>query len=133
MCTHMRECPRSAETADGTMTGRPKRRPPAHFSARTKSWWSKVVSEYLLQDHQVALLRLACENLDRAEAAREQIAKNGLVYTDRFGAPKPHPAVGIARDAAVTFSRLVRELNLDADDVPEAPRPPAIANRYQRT
>ena len=114
------------------MTGR-RKRPPAHFSARTKQWWSKVVRDYVLGDHHLALLQLACENLDRAEDAREEIAKEGMIFVDRFGAPKPHPAVGIARDAAVTFSRLVRELNLDADDVPEAPRPPAIANRYQRT
>ena len=126
----MRPPPRSAETADGTMTGRRKRRPPAHFSARTKAWWSKILSDYFLQDHHLALLRLACENLDRAEAAREEIEKNGMIFVDRFGAPKPHPAVGIARDAAVTFARLVRELSLDADDVPEAPRPTPIAGRY---
>ncbi len=114
------------------MTGRSKRRPPAHFSARAKKWWAKILRDYVLEDHHIALLRLACENLDRAEAAREEIAKNGLVYIDRFNAPKPNPAVVIARDAAVTFSRLVRELNLDAGDLPEAPRPPAIAGRYHR-
>ncbi len=41
------------------------------------------------------------------------LLKKGLTYTDRFGAPKSRPEVGIARDSKIVFMRAMRELALD--------------------
>jgi hypothetical protein len=81
-----------------------------------------VVTEWELEEHHVKLLTLAAEALDRAEEARELLARAGTFYRDRFGQPKPHPAVAVERDARVAFARLPRELDLDTVAPPEAPR-----------
>jgi len=62
----------------------------------------------------------ACEAADRGTLAREALAEHGLTYLDRFGAPHARPEVAIARDATIAVARLCRELDLDADAVPNA-------------
>jgi hypothetical protein len=75
-----------------------------------------VLEEFELGDHHVHLLRLAAEALDRADAARESLAANGPTFTDRFGQPRPRPELAIARDSAVLYARLIRELNFDVEE-----------------
>lgn len=99
--------------------------PPRHLRKATKAWWKSVVTEWELDEHHVRLLTLACEAWDRAEEARETLARVGTFYRDRFHQPKPHPAVAIERDGRIAFARLLRELDLDHVTPPEAPRPPA--------
>lgn len=64
------------------------------------------------------LLQAAAESWDRIQEAREILAREGSIVTDRYGKPKAHPAVGIERDARVVFARLVRELELDVEGKP---------------
>jgi P27 family predicted phage terminase small subunit len=103
---------------------------PAHLNAATRRWFRSVAADFVLDQHHVRLLTLACESWDRGVAAREAIAKHGLTFTDRFGAPRARPEVAIARDSSIGFARLVRELGL-GDDTPDAPRPPMPRGRYQ--
>jgi phage terminase small subunit len=58
------------------------------------------------------------ETLDRYDEARAEIKKHGAYYRDRFGSPKPHPAVAVERDCRVSAARLWRELDLDHGPVP---------------
>jgi phage terminase small subunit len=82
-----------------------------------------------LDSHHVRLLTKACEAWDRSERAREALAKYGMTYEDRFGAPRSRPEVAIERDSRLAFARLVRELGLDVA-LPSDTRPPALgANR----
>jgi phage terminase small subunit len=106
---------------------------PPHLSPSARQWWATVVGSYALQEHHLRLLQLAAEAWDRAQAARALIEAEGLVITGRQG-PRPHPAAGIARDAALTFARILRELDLDAEPpVPDRSGPPAIfSNRSRR-
>ena len=100
--------------------------PPSELEARGRAFWTAIVASYDLDDHGLALLRLAAVALDQHEAARLALVEAGSpITTDRFGQAKPHPAVGIMRDCAVTFARLTRELNL-ADEAVEAARPPVL-------
>jgi hypothetical protein len=62
-------------------------------------------------------------------AAREVLDKDGLTYTDRFGAPRARPEVAIERDSRIAFARLVRELALDVEAPPEPSRPPALKHQ----
>ena len=103
--------------------------PPEHLCIETAAWFASVLKEYELDSHHVRLLTKACEAWDRSEQAREAIAKHGLTYEDRFGAPRARPECAIERDSRLAFARLVRELGLDVA-APSESRPNALrANR----
>ena len=102
----------------------PKPQAPAHLGEETRAWWESVVGEYDLEEHHRRLLTLASEAWDRASLARAVLAKKGLTYQDRFGSPKARPECAIARDAAICFARMLRELSLDVE--PPESRPPGI-------
>lgn len=94
---------------------------PSHLGTKARAWAESVLSEAgdAATETDVRLLILAAEALDRAATARRQIAREGIVYRDRFGAPRAHPAVAIERDARAAFSRLVAQLGLDDTDPDE--------------
>jgi phage terminase small subunit len=99
-------------------------KPPDHLRPATRNWFADVCRDYVLEDHHVRLLTLACEAFDRGQEAREQIAKHGMVFEDRFGSPRARPEIAVERDSRIAFARLCRELDLDGEPAPEAPRPP---------
>lgn len=107
---------------------------PSHLAPTTRAWWDHVVAEFDLDEHHLRLLEMAAVAWDRHEQARAVLARDGLTYTDRFGAPRTRPEVAIERDSRIAFARLVRELALDGAGTPDAPRPPAVGNgsRYGR-
>lgn len=106
-------------------------KPPGHLRAPTRRWWRSVVEDFDLEAHHLRLLTRAAEAWDRGEEAREAVAKYGLTYTDRFGAPRARPEVAVERDSRIGFARLLRELALDVD-TPEAPRAPRTADYGNR-
>ena len=105
-----------------------KRQAPRHLRTATGKWWRSVVKEWELEEHHVRLLTLACEAWDRAEEARKTVETEGMIFKDRFGQPKEHPAVGVERDSRISFARLLRELDLDAAP-PELRAPRLHRNR----
>ena len=96
---------------------------PSHLREATAEWWARVLRDYDLEEHYVRLLTLAGEAWDRAQEARETLAEEGSYFTDRFGAPKAHPAVAVERDSRIAFARLLRELDLDAEPAPDVRLP----------
>ena len=66
---------------------------PKHLKPPTRRWVDDVADNFDLEPHHVRLLTLAGEAWDRAVAAREAIAKHGITYQDRFGAPRVRPEV----------------------------------------
>ena len=74
-------------------------------------------------------LALALAQTGALDAARKVLDAEGVTYTDRFGAPRARPEVGIERDSRLAFLRALRELGLDLE-APEAPRPPAVRGGY---
>ncbi len=105
----------------------PKTKAPKHLRPETAAWYVTVCGEYQLEDHHRRLLRLAAEAWDRCQQARQALADNGMVYTDRFEAPRARPEVSIERDSRIAFSRMIRELGLDLAE-PEI-KPPTIQPR----
>jgi phage terminase small subunit len=101
-------------------------KPPSHLKAATRKWIAWVLSTFELEPHHHKLLVLAGEAWDRAAAANAAIQEHGMVYQDRFGAPRLRPEVNVKRDAEISFARLLRELDLDCETTPESPRPPAL-------
>jgi P27 family predicted phage terminase small subunit len=95
---------------------------PQHLSAWGKNWVSGILDEAgeVITTTDFRLVILAAEASDRSTTARRQLGREGITYTDRFGSPKPHPAVSIDRDARAAFARLVAQLGLDNHDEPES-------------
>jgi P27 family predicted phage terminase small subunit len=105
--------------------------PPAHLSPTMKQWWRDVIANYQLESHHLHLLRLACEAFDRAQDAREQLAKSkSLTTRTRDGGVRANPLIAIERDARLAYARILRELDLDAGAASQPSRPPGlISNR----
>jgi phage terminase small subunit len=94
-------------------------RAPKHLRLETKAFWISTVKDYELEPHHIKLLTGACEAWDRASEAREAINKASAYFTNRHGEIKPHPGLSVERDSRSLFARLIRELNLTADDPTE--------------
>jgi P27 family predicted phage terminase small subunit len=89
---------------------------PDHLSADAKRLWTSITSEYCIDDAAgLHILRAALEAFDRSQAAREEIDKCGMLFRDRFGAPKPHPLLPVERDARAAFLAGLKALNLDLE------------------
>jgi P27 family predicted phage terminase small subunit len=96
-------------------------RAPGHLSTESRDLWRRIVADYELERHHLAILERACEALDRLRECQAAIAREGITVEGRFG-PRPHPAAPIEAQSRIAFLRAVRELGLDL----EAPisRPP---------
>jgi phage terminase small subunit len=102
---------------------RPK--PPKGLQPGQRRLWAAVVEAFELEDHHLRTLESACRELDRAEQAEQVIATDGEYVTDRYGNPKAHPAIAVARSSRLAAARLLRELGLEDDvqvDVRRLPR-----------
>jgi P27 family predicted phage terminase small subunit len=105
---------------------------PKHLAVATRRWWTNVVGTYELEEHHVRLLTLAAEAFDRATEARTVLARDGIIVTDRYGSPKAHPAVAIERDSRTAFARMIRELDLDGEPLPDPRVPRRVGNVNDR-
>ena len=91
------------------------RQPPEHLHLTTQRWFVDVAESYELEPHHIRLLTLAAEAWDRGQQARAILAKHGLTYQDRFGAPRARPEISVERDCRLGFARILRELALDVE------------------
>jgi len=97
---------------------------PGHLSAQAAALYAGVLSTRThLSAAQAALLVVAFEAFDRAEAAREQLGREGMVVEPRAGAKMihAHPLVKIEAAARSEFIRLWQLLGLHRVPSP-APR-----------
>ena len=100
--------------------------PPAHLSASTREWYASICRDYDLESQDLKILRFASEAWDRANAARLEIKKHGMVFEDRFGQPHARPEIKIELDNRKSFTSLMRELALDVAPPAEPKRPPPL-------
>jgi phage terminase small subunit len=106
-------------------------KPPKHLGRNGKAFYAATTAEFVLEsDHHCRQLEAAAAFLDRIAAAREEIAKHGLLMPDRFGVMKENPALAVERASANSFRLLVRELGLDIEPPSEhrGPRRPGSRN-----
>jgi phage terminase small subunit len=106
---------------------RTKRTAEKRWTTAAKRFWDRTLSVYAIEDeHHLALLRSACEQLSRAEQCRKVVEKQGLTFTDRYKQPKPHPLLAEERSCLNAFRLLTRELGLDTESTPEVRGPRAV-------
>jgi hypothetical protein len=104
--------------------------PPKQLSKESADFFRKTLEAYDLDGHHLLLLTKAMEAQDLAEKCRKILDKEGLTYTDRFGAPRARPEAKILNDSRNVVKNIFRELGFDlADD--NNSRPPMIAGRYK--
>ncbi|RWE46903.1 MAG: hypothetical protein EOS79_11035 [Mesorhizobium sp.] len=104
---------------------------PRHLTAKTRKFCARILEDFDLERHHFEILCRTAEAMDRADAARDLVTKDGLTVVDRYGTPKAHPAVAIERDARTAVLRGLRELGLDVD-ASEAPRAPRTRDYGRR-
>jgi hypothetical protein len=87
---------------------------PKHLSSASRRWFAMMVDDYQIEDSGgLAVLTLAARALDRAEAAKAIIDRDGMLVEDRFGCAKAHPACAVERDARAAMLAAIRNLHLD--------------------
>ena len=93
---------------------------PNYLSAKSRKLWRDIHAQYELEPEAVELLRVALENLDLADTARELLRKEGPVTADG----RKHPALDAAKLHDGMFARFIRQLALDIVAPGPIGRPP---------
>ena len=99
--------------------------PPRTLGDHGKNLWNRIVSEYDVSDAGGReLLLLACQSLDRAEALREQIDREGEVQKIK-GVLRDHPALKHELQNRSFIAKALARMGLNLE-VPVRPvgRPP---------
>ena len=89
--------------------------PPDDLQADGAAFWTETVSVYELTDAQLQILKFAARQCDRAAAARQRLATEGLTVVDHRGVPKENPTLSVERHATNTFLKLVKAIGLDIE------------------
>ena len=99
--------------------------PPRPLGKHGANLWAAVTHDYRIVDAGgVEILAQACAALDRAEALREAIDRDGLIVTVG-GAPKDHPAIKHELANRAFVCRAIQRLGLDVEAVKPIGRPPS--------
>lgn len=72
--------------------------------------WDDIRSRYVLEAASEALLRNACEALERAAEYAGQVQRDGGTFVDRFGGVRVNPAANLERDFRGLASRTLQQL-----------------------
>ena len=87
--------------------------------------WKAIHSEYQIDDQpSLEVLRSACECVDRAEAAKAEVQRDGMTASSATGSLRPHPALAVEAQFRGLMLRHLNNLGINAEP-PRAPgRPP---------
>jgi hypothetical protein len=98
--------------------------PPRPLDSHGMALWDSVMAEYAIVDRGgIELLAQACSALDRAEALREAIDRDGEVIATRNG-PKVHPGCKDELACRAFVVRTLERLGLNVEAVKPPGRPP---------
>ncbi len=85
--------------------------------------WARVMAEYQIADAGgVELLAQACGALDRAEALRDRIGRDGEIIDSQSG-PKAYPGLKDELGNRAFVTRCIARLGLDVEPVQRVGRP----------
>lgn len=94
--------------------------PPRGLRAAGQGFWRRVHDDFVVEQHLLDILELACRQLDRGNAARRrQFKAESESAIER--------AECAERAASLAFLKLRRELNLDRE--PAGPKGPALPGK----
>jgi hypothetical protein len=101
--------------------------PPRKLDAPGRGLWDRIMAEYDIADSGgMEMLCQACQSLDRAEALRAEIDRDGEVIRVR-GSVREHPALKHELASRSFVVRALARLNLNVEPLhPSAGRPPGL-------
>jgi hypothetical protein len=88
--------------------------PPRDLGEPGQNLWDALQREFRIEDRGgVELLAAACEALDRAQALREAIKRDGeMLYSGRSGAPRPHPGIKLELELRAFVVKTLEKLGV---------------------
>jgi hypothetical protein len=88
--------------------------PPAGLSRLSRRLWNGIQAGYMIKDPAgLAVLEQTLRALDRAEAARLVVNRQGCTLVDRYHQARIHPAAAVERDARAQFFAGLKLLRVD--------------------
>jgi hypothetical protein len=100
--------------------------PPRELGGSGRELWTALQKEFRIEDKGgIELLMAACESLDRAQALREAIRRDGeVLYNSRSGVPRPHPAIKLELELRAFVAKTLERLGVTQEPVrPNVGRP----------
>ena len=89
--------------------------PPRALGAAGRDLWRRVLGAFVLDDHEVPALVLACRQLDDVARLEALLEADGVVTTGSAGQPRLSAVVTELRQARLAAARLIDQLALPVD------------------
>jgi hypothetical protein len=89
----------------------PKPRVPNGAGPSGQRLWAGVVDDYVLERHELELLKQAVRCVDDLDALDAVVAQDGVVVDGKSG-PRVHPALVESRQLRLTLARVLAALRL---------------------
>jgi phage terminase small subunit len=83
---------------------------PAHLGDTMQAFYIRLTGEFDFSQEHLAILQLGCEQFDLCQAAREAVARDGMVVSG-----KRHPLLSVIAKSTELFLRAVKDLALEKD------------------
>jgi hypothetical protein len=106
----------SVEQPSSPVGARPGPPAPAGLQAAGRALWEAVMGSYAVEPHLRPVLEAAALELDRAAAAEQAVVEAGPWSRDRYGNPRAHPGIGVARSSRLAAARLLKALNIPEEE-----------------
>ena len=101
---------RSASVPVGLPGATPAGPPPVTLTGERLKLWHDIRAQWSIDLASEALLRNACESLERAAQLAEQVSTQGATFVDRFGGVRVNPAAQLERDFRGLAARTLQQL-----------------------
>lgn len=98
-------------------------RPPRGLNAPGRRLWRSILTDYDLEEHETALLVLACRTVDRLDDIAEALVGEPLTVSNFRGDPVAHPLLNEQRQQSLTLARLLASLRIPFGDNEAEGRP----------
>jgi hypothetical protein len=110
----------AAETPPKAESERIPRPQPAGLSVRADAFWDRSEADYDLTDSEAELLTEAAHTITEIDALKRTLELEGLSVLGSMGQSRVHPAVNEIRQHRMALARLLKAIDLPAeDDQPE--------------
>lgn len=89
---------------------------PAGLKASGRALWKAVLTDYVLDQHELTVLREVCRTADTCDQLQALVDAEGLTAQSSQGV-RAHPALVELRQQRVTFARMLTALRIPAGEV----------------
>ena len=95
---------------------------PRGLSKASQKLWKEIVEQWILDPSQLSVLRVGLESLDRLQAAKKTLDREGCTH-EHNGLMRLHPAVVLEKQSRAGFYQAIKILGLNLYPPDEMERP----------